>query len=178
MGVITDIRAPWRMRLVPASFRRVQYHVEQQARSAGRRVAVHEYPKRDKPYSEDMGRHAIRYQVVGYVIGPSYHIQKSALIAALDAEDAGPLVDPYLPINDYLGYSGPVLFVCERYSVTEARERGGYAAFEMLFVEAGEPGNSLDIHDPAQDVNAAAALAVDASITSMNAVLDQLRSTQ
>ena len=65
MATIQDIGAPWRRRFVPASFNRVEFHVESQSRSSGRRTVVHEYPKRDTPYSEDMGRHAIRYQVTG-----------------------------------------------------------------------------------------------------------------
>jgi len=39
MATIQEISpAPWRKRLVPASFAGVQYHVEQQARSGGRRA--------------------------------------------------------------------------------------------------------------------------------------------
>lgn len=134
MGAISDIQQPWRMRLVPASYRGATYHVEAQARSSGRRVVVHEYPKRDSPYAEDMGRHAIRYQITGYCIGPDYQDEKEALISQLEREGSGPLVDPYLPRQFDA--------ICERYSVTEVRERGGYCVFEMLFVESGSPGNS------------------------------------
>ena len=87
----------------------MQYHVEQQARSGGRRVVLHEYPKRDTPYAEDMGRAATRYQISGYLIGPNYHLAKRALMAVLDSSTAGTLVDPYLP--------GPKQCICERYSV-------------------------------------------------------------
>jgi prophage DNA circulation protein len=122
--------AEWRDRFQPASFRGAAFHVEQQSRTSGRRVVVHEYPKRDNPYSEDMGRQAVRYQITGYCIGPFYQQRKEALLDALEQEGAGSLVDPYMP-RDFQA-------MCERYSVTEVRERGGYCVFEMLFVEAGD----------------------------------------
>jgi prophage DNA circulation protein len=135
MATIQEVSpAPWRMRLVPASFAGAQYHVEQQGRSGGRRVVLHEYPKRDTPYAEDMGRAALRYQITGYLIGPSYHVPKRALMEALDSSKGGMLVDPYL--------ATPKKCICERYSVSETRERGGYCTFEMTFVEVGTPGNN------------------------------------
>src|SRR5262245_12914699 len=119
MATIKEVSpAPWRLRLIPASYGGVQYHVEQQARMSGRRVVVHEYPKRNTPYSEDMGRAVIRYQVTGYLIGPDYHDRKRALIAALENSEGASLVDPYL--------AEPKQCICERYAVTETRERGGY----------------------------------------------------
>jgi hypothetical protein len=53
---------------------------------------------------------------------------------ALDSGQGGELVDPYL--------AEPKLCICERYNVTETRERGGYCTFEMTFVELGSPGNT------------------------------------
>jgi prophage DNA circulation protein len=140
MATIQEISpAPWRLRLIPASFAGVQYHVEQQARTGGRRVVLHEYPKRDTPYAEDMGRQAFRYQITGYLIGPNYHIPKRALMIALDSSAGGTLVDPYL--------GEPKQCACERYSVSETRERGGYCTFEMAFVELGVSGNSIEQTD-------------------------------
>ena len=101
--------------------------------AAARRVVLHEYPKRDTPYAEDMGRAATRYQVTGYLIGPNYHLAKRALMAALDNASGGTLVDPYL--------AEPKQCICERYSVAEQRERGGYCTFDMAFTEVGTPGN-------------------------------------
>jgi len=46
----------------------VPFFVDSGARDTGRRTVVHEYPKRDNPYAEDMGRRAIEYSVRGYVI--------------------------------------------------------------------------------------------------------------
>jgi len=135
MATIQEVApAPWRMRLRPASFAGVEFHVEQQGRQGGRRVVLHEYPKRDTPYAEDMGRAAFRYQMTGYIIGPSYHLGKQALMEALDSSQGGTLMDPYL--------AEPIKCICERYSVSETRERGGYCSFEMTFVQLGSSGNS------------------------------------
>jgi hypothetical protein len=43
-------------------------------------------------------------------------------------------MDPYL--------AEPIKCICERYSVSETRERGGYCSFEMTFVQLGTPGNT------------------------------------
>jgi prophage DNA circulation protein len=153
--------APWRLRLVPASFAGITFHVESQALSSGRRVVLHEYPKRDLPYAEDMGRHATRYQITGYLIGPNYNLFKAQLVRALQNTSTGaPYIDPYL--------ASPLNVICERYSVTEVRERGGYCTFEMLFVEAGSAGNSLqqtntgaDLNQQAQDTGSSQATTLD-----------------
>jgi prophage DNA circulation protein len=66
---ITDSPSSWRRHWVQAQFRDAIFYVETDARSGGRRVAVHQYPKRNIPYAEDMGRSAITIQVNGYCIG-------------------------------------------------------------------------------------------------------------
>ncbi len=139
MSQIKDIHNPWREILLgePASFRRVIFHVETGGRSSGRRTVLHEYPKRDEPFAEDMGRHARRFQFSGYLIyRPSnpvyeYTSQRERLYKALEAADADRLVHPVFA-------PGGVLAMCERFTMTESRERGGYTQFEMSFVEAGQ----------------------------------------
>jgi DNA circularisation protein len=162
---------PWRLRgLLLASFKGAYFHVEQQGRSSGRRTVVHEYPKRDIPFAEDMGRHAIRYQMTGYVIEMDrrneldYQVAKNRLIRVLESEDAGELRDPYMPATEHLAYA-PLLFMCERYTVTETRERGGVATFEMLFVEAGVAGNSFNRveQDTSQNVITSSGIVMDSS---------------
>ena len=151
-------KATWRLRLRQASFGGAEFHVEQQSRTSGMRAVVHEYPKRKDglPYTEIMGKHAVRYQVTGYCIsGPrgSYHIQKEQLVAVLERPEPGLLVDPYLPTQ-------PMMAVCERYSVSETRERGGYCTFEMSFVELGKAGNTPVANTAALLLNQAAATGV------------------
>lgn len=154
MAPITDIKNPWRQLLqTPASFRQVIFHVETGARASGRRVVLHEYPKRNDPYAEDMGRAARRFHFTGYLIyrpppkDPYYRgagywydytTQRIALVHALELDEGGPLVHPVFCRE------GPINVLVERYSMTESRERGGYTEFDMQFVEVGKPGNVFD----------------------------------
>lgn len=124
----------WKLNLKPASFRGAFFHVEVDARASGRRTALHEFPKKEKPYAEDMGRRARHFTVVGYLIGPDYQAERDALIEALETEGSGTLVHPTYADVDSVNNL--------HYSVTERRERGGYAEVEMVFVEAGESVNA------------------------------------
>lgn len=150
-GGIKDIKNEWRDSLVLASFRNVEFHVEMGSLQSGRRTVVHEYPKRDIPYSEDMGRSAMRWQFTAYLLlrdkglGPNFNLMRHRdnLILALNKELAGILVHPDL---------GQQLVMCERYTYSEQRERGGYMAFDLQFVEAGEPGFSAGFVDALQNM--------------------------
>lgn len=175
----------WRKRMRQAMFKLAAFHVEQQGRSSGRRTVLHQYPKRDQPYAEDMGREAVRYHIVGYVVqrwgnraslaGPqtqpygdigympwNYDMARDQLIAALEDPDPGRLVDPY---NSRIG---PGIYMCERYAVTESRERGGYAQFEMTFVECGQTAFDFVGVNTRQIVEGASNTSLEAVSTILN----------
>jgi prophage DNA circulation protein len=133
MTIKTKLPNPWRSRYQPAAFRNAQFFVETDMRVGGRRVAVHEYPKRNTPYAEDMGRKATRILVQGYLIGPHYWEQKNRLIGELDKDGPGLLRLP-LPYQ-----MADVKVTVVSYTVVEGRERGGMCVLEMDFVEYGDP---------------------------------------
>jgi hypothetical protein len=143
MTAIRGISNPWRDRWQNAKFRDAGFFVETGARGGGRRVALHQYPKRNDPYAEDMGRTANRFMVQGYVIGPNYLDLRDALIGALEQDGPGVLRLP-LP---YL--MSDVQVMVQTYSVTEARERGGMCQIDMDFVEYGTPLYRPTISTPA-----------------------------
>ena len=118
----------WRDQLRPASFRGVRFYIEIGSRAGGRRIALHEYSKRDQPYAEDMGRRARKFQITGYLIGPDYLIDRDSLIEALELESPGRLVHPTL---------GEFEVVNDEFGAVERRERGGYVEMDMRFLEAG-----------------------------------------
>lgn len=126
-------QTPWRQKWQQASFRGVPFFVEGSSQAGGRRVALHEYPKRDTPYAEDMGRAAKRFPVSGYLIGPDYLDDKDALIEALEKAGPGML---RLPVPYKLQ---DVEVMVASFSVTESRERGGFCTVEMDFLEYGDP---------------------------------------
>jgi hypothetical protein len=134
----------WRDELMPAHFDGCMFHVESGSREGGRRIVVHEFPKRDLPYSEDMGRSATTFTVKGYCIvyprdfvdyaNPlymrDYRVPRNILQDRLDKGGAGTLQLPTYR---------PVRCVCQRYRMTEEQKFGGYVVFDMQFVEEGAP---------------------------------------
>lgn len=120
----------WRTKLQPASFNGVQFHVDIGSRGGGRRIALHEFPKKDIPYAEDMGRRAKRFSITAYFIGSNFEDQRDALIVELEKETNGILV---LPTS-----SEQQTVVVDSYNVIERRERGGFCEFEIAFIEAGK----------------------------------------
>jgi DNA circularisation protein N-terminus len=143
----------WRINYLQALFREEIFFVENQSRASGRRVALHQYPKRNLPYAEDMGRSALHFVVQGYLIGRFYHQLKDKLIAALEKDGPGRL---RLPMQ-YGGPSNDVTVMVQSYTVSENRERGGMCGVEMDFVEYGNPAYRPNISTPDQLFTAAAA---------------------
>lgn len=115
--------------LQPASFRGVPFKVIAAGVEAGRRVQVHEYPQRDKPWSEDLGRAARSDTVEAFVIGEDYIAQAKALIAAAEEEGPGTLVHPW--------FGSMQVTLKEMLRVNFDAELG-QALVAFSFVEAGE----------------------------------------
>lgn len=118
----------WRDELRPASFRGVPFKVETSQLTTGRRVSVHEYPNRDIPYPEDLGKIGEGYPVTGYLIGADYIAQKKALKAAVDTQGPGELIHPYW---------GTLQVQCGPVSFDENKNDGGMVTVTFQFYEAG-----------------------------------------
>lgn len=120
----------WQDGLRPASFRGVPFSVLATDGQLGRRAAVHEYPGRDKPWVEDLGRRARVFSLHAVVLGADWMAQRDALISALEAAGPGELVHPTL---------GALQATLIDSRVMESTAEGGMARFDLEFVEAGEP---------------------------------------
>lgn len=132
----------WRQFLKRASFRGAPFYVETAVRESARRVVGHEFPKRDAPYAEDMGRRARELTVRGYLIvyprddgsdplkSRNYLTARDALITQLESEGPGYLQLPLL---------GTLYVMAQRYRVTEEERYGGFCTFDMTFLEYGQP---------------------------------------
>lgn len=118
----------WRDLLQPASFRGVPFKFESADASGGRRAETHEYPMRDTPWTEDLGRKARTVSLNAYVLGADYMAARDALIAALEAAGVGTLVHRYW---------GELQVVVTDYRVSESSGEGGIARFSISFAEAG-----------------------------------------
>jgi prophage DNA circulation protein len=130
----------WRQYLKRASFRGVPFYVDTGVRESGRRTVNHEFPKRNVPYAEDMGRRAREFTVRGYMIvyprddtdplrKKNYIPARDNLIAALETDGAADLQVPLLGILNV---------VCTRYRVSEEARLGGFCTFDMSFIEFGQ----------------------------------------
>jgi prophage DNA circulation protein len=142
---ILDLDNAWRHSLLPASYKGAEFHVEAMTAEGGRRLVMHEFPKKERPYAEDMGRRASGFTVRGYLINfmsdtelPLYQKNflpaRDRLRAALDEGGAGRLQLPSLPA---------VMVACDRYRLLEETRLGGYCTFDMTFVEQGEAPAAL-----------------------------------
>jgi len=113
-------------RAVGATFRGAAFYVESAEFAGGRRTVMHEYPSRDEPFSEDMGRRAREFTVEGYVLGDDYLFSRDALITELEQPGVGELVHPYY---------GTRRVAAKGFRVRETSVDGGMATFSIEFVE-------------------------------------------
>ena len=137
--------APWRKKMLPASFRGVGFSVQKAQTQVGRRVVVHEYPQRDDPWPEDMGLKANAFTIEAIVIGPDYFKARDALIEVLRQPGAGTLIHPY--------YGKRTVTLNSPARISESPDQGGSARFSLDFVEAGENTEPSAREDTQSDVD-------------------------
>lgn len=140
----------WHNELQPASFRGVPFYWREDDTTFGRRTNLHEFPLRDTPFTEDMGRKARTYSVEAYVIGVEYMAARDALMAALEEAGSGTLVHRYFGQIRVKVYGEP--------RVKHSSQEGGWAKFSITFVDAGDDDASpVQRIDTRQRVQAQAA---------------------
>jgi prophage DNA circulation protein len=118
----------WRNRLQKASFRGIEFHVNQATGSGGRNVVVHEYPLQEDHDTEDLGKKSGQFSFQAFLIGDDYDIARDTLIAALDQPSVATLVHPYL---------GSLSIRVVDYSWSITSRQGGYCSFNINYVKAG-----------------------------------------
>lgn len=132
-----------------ATFRGVPFEVESADESGGRRLARHEYPLRDVPYAEDLGRKAGEWSIEAYIVqGRKYDYAKArdALRDALKERGPGTLMHPTL---------GDITVAVDSYRLKESTREGGYCTFSITFVEPGQPESPTSKADTAHAAKAA-----------------------
>jgi len=116
----------WRKNMLSGAFREAPFVVETGNLAGGRRVAMHEYPGRDTPFAEDMGRKGRQFSLEMLVLGSAYMAQRDALRAALEIEGPGDLVHPWI---------GRLKVQVTEFRLRESTREGGLARFSVTFVE-------------------------------------------
>jgi prophage DNA circulation protein len=150
----------WRENLRDASFRGVRYVVEERGLGTGRRTVLHEYPQRDEPYSEDLGRRARTISQSAFVVGDDYMTARDELLAACEEAGAGELIDPW---------EGVLSVVCVRCQLRENLQEGAFARFTLTFEEAGVNVAPVAETDTAWAVTDTASSAAASSVTTFGA---------
>lgn len=120
--------ATWRDKLQKASFRGVPFEIETSQVTTGRRVSVHEYPDRNDPFAEDLGKVGNSFRVDGYILGDDYLEKKAALKDAVEEEGPGELVHPYY---------GSMKVQVGSVSFDEDKKEGRICKVSFQFYEAG-----------------------------------------
>ena len=119
----------WRNRLVPAKWRGINFHTDSKELTGGKRLVVHEYPGRNKPFTEELGNKPRSYSIVGYLIGADYDLERDRFLSALEQSGPGQLSHP--------SYGDIHCFVAS-HRFSESKDEGGYLSFSVNFIEAGE----------------------------------------
>jgi prophage DNA circulation protein len=132
----------WLNNLLPASFRGVPFQVSGTSSEFGRRNQTHEYPFRDVPYTEDLGRSARKNKIDAFVVGDDHKEQAEKLVEAIEEEGAGILIHPILgELN---------VNIVGTATVSNSVENGRMSVISFSFVEAGElifPDSSVATDD-------------------------------
>lgn len=142
IDTVTDFFDPtgsqnWFETLQKAQFRGVPFAVLGGQSSFGRKTAVHEYPYRDKPWVEDMGRGTRKFTVKGFLVensviyggGPVIN-QRDNLIAACETAGAGTLNHPtYGELTVSIPAGG--------LQIVEQWDNGRYFEFTLNAIESG-----------------------------------------
>jgi prophage DNA circulation protein len=112
-----------------ASFRGIPFRIESADTSFGRRNVTHEYPLRDTPYAEDLGKKAREYTINAYEMGTGYTVLRTLLINAIEKNKTpGMLIHPIF---------GPKTVTPKNCTHRFSNREGGIEYFELTFVEAG-----------------------------------------
>lgn len=149
---MTDL---WIQKYRQASFRNAKFFINAHDYGGGRRLAVHEFPQRDEPNTQDMGRKARRFSMNAYVLGADYFSQRNALLTACEKGGNGLLVHPYL---------GSRIVDLENFRLRETTLEGRMARFTLDFVESGEikfPEQIIDAEDSIVSARAVALKAIN-----------------
>ncbi|MDA3920968.1 MAG: DNA circularization N-terminal domain-containing protein [Salinisphaera sp.] len=134
----------WRAQLRKASFRGIEFYYSGAGSDGnGRRVVVHQYPKRDDVDIEDLGANARRFSISGYLLGSQlgsalFNV-RDQLEAAFNAAGPGTLVHPHY---------GAISVHVESAPLSYNTRQGGMVSFEAQFVRASsalpQPRATLD----------------------------------
>lgn len=137
----------WKDNLRPASFRGIPFFVDSSQKTGGRRVQFHEFPDRDNPYAEDLGRVGKTYKIDGHILGDDYDLLKKQLEEAADKDGPGELIHPYF---------GTLFVQLGAFSIDEDTKEGRIAKVSFQFYETTDLRYPKPLEDKAKALSDAA----------------------
>lgn len=114
----------WRDQMLPASFRGISFLIPQASVPVGMKVQLHEFPQRDEPYAEQMGKQAQVHRLVCWIIGDDCFERRDKFMEAVQTPGAGELVHPWL---------GRMQVKAGEAELMHDFKQGGMAAFAVTF---------------------------------------------
>lgn len=82
-----------------ASFRGIEFLLEEADGESGRRAVPHAYPKKEVGWTEDNGKVLTNERVTGRVLGDDYVTQLQSLLEALNQPGPGELIHPWFGVR-------------------------------------------------------------------------------
>lgn len=118
----------WPQTLWRASFKGLQFWVDRDQETGGRRIVKHQFPMRDPPFLEDLGEDLREFDITAYLASETADSEASALSEACATRGLGALV---LPLQ------GSVTVQGISFSRDFEKSRLGYVAFNLKCTRAG-----------------------------------------
>lgn len=142
--------ATWRDQLLPASFRGISFLIPQTSVPVGMKGQLHEFPQRDTPFFEQLGKQSQVHKMTAWIIGDDCFERRDKLIDALETPGGGELVHPWL---------GRLQVKAGECEVSHDLTAGGMVVFDLTFypdVPLKMPG--AKVNTQAQMVNSSESL--------------------
>lgn len=118
-----------------ASYEGIQFDVDSATLSFGRRTVTHEFPQRDAPYVEDLGKATRQFSIQGFIVGDDFIDRSKRLIDKIESQvgtdrraNHGKLVHPWLGSLEVTPIDNP--------SITYDKAKR-ICTFTLTFLEAG-----------------------------------------
>lgn len=114
---------------LPGSYNGVNFFIDVSEHATGKRSILHEFPDRNRPVAEDLGKRASTFKLTMHLMGENVFAQRDTLLTELNRNGRGELNHPYY---------GRLLVMVQNVSVREDNTVGRFISVEATFVEAGE----------------------------------------
>ena len=118
-----------------ASYEGIRFDVDSATLTFGRRTVTHEFPQRDAPYVEDLGKATRQFSIQGFIVGDDFIDRSKRLIDKVESQvgtdrraNHGKLVHPWLGSLEVTPIDNP--------SITYDKAKR-ICTFTLTFLEAG-----------------------------------------